>query len=151
MGCVDWNQLALSQLITFSVASRMGCVDWNRVSNEEIDPRFASHPAWDAWIEIYNETLGYWSLTVASRMGCVDWNFVVIIACLDTSFSRIPHGMRGLKYHRWKRDQENTPSHPAWDAWIEIAMRTSSCRLEQCRIPHGMRGLKLLLLRSQSL
>ena len=34
--------------------------------------------------------------------------------------SRIPHGMRGLKFGKRQYDELKEQSHPAWDAWIEI-------------------------------
>ena len=36
--------------------------------------------------------------------------------------SRIPHGMRGLKFDKEHAKKELGESHPAWDAWIEIAV-----------------------------
>ena len=58
-------------------------------------------------------------------------------------FSRIPHGMRGLKcLSAVAMHFLDLASHPAWDAWIEIAMTRISFAEEESRIPHGMRGLK---------
>ena len=37
---------------------------------------------------------------------------------------------------------EDTKSHPAWDAWIEISAIFINAAAGECRIPHGMRGLK---------
>ena len=34
--------------------------------------------------------------------------------------SRIPHGMRGLKSVTEFEQESTLQSHPAWDAWIEI-------------------------------
>ena len=33
-------------------------------------------------------------------------------------------------------------SRPAWDAWIEIELMLTICRLHSSRVPHGTRGLK---------
>ena len=56
-----------------------------------------SHPAWGAWIEILN-------LKVVK----------------ETSGSRTPHGVRGLKCLFEYLFQPLPKSHPAWGAWIEI-------------------------------
>ena len=39
--------------------------------------------------------------------------------------SRIPYGMRGLKYRRVERRRLHGRSHPIRDAWIEIKKNTS--------------------------
>ena len=56
--------------------------------------------------------------------------------------SRIPYGMRGLKFGCRSCCPSDTPSHPIRDAWIEITrigrVRPTPAR----RIPYGMRGLK---------
>ena len=100
-----------------------------------------SHPARDAWIEIFDRFPKLVINAVASSTGCVDWN-------------------RKYQKHR----SAECRSHPARDAWIEIACALSSAGSVTvasrtgcvdwnslsmwrtystvCRIPHGMRGLK---------
>ena len=56
--------------------------------------------------------------------------------------SRIPYGMRGLKYTTYGMAMRNKKSHPIRDAWIEILQQWISQTQGKCRIPYGMRGLK---------
>ena len=59
--------------------------------------RILSHPAWGAWIEIYNPI------------------------CENVEdIGRTPHGVRGLKFYCSEVTPRFPPSHPAWGAWIEI-------------------------------
>ena len=62
--------------------------------------------------------------------------------------SRIPYGMRGLKYTTYGMAMRNKKSHPIRDAWIEILQQWISQTQGKCRIPYGMRGLKWKLVDS---
>ena len=100
-----------------------------------------SHPARDAWIEIFATVYTNSDLYVASREGCVDWNLsepfrkpLMRVAsregCVDWNLCII-------------RQRSGTcQSHPARDAWIEMSVLTDNDCYGTGRIPRGMRGLK---------
>ena len=50
--------------------------------------------------------------------------------------SRIPHGMRGLKYKLYIFYRYSTnESHPAWDAWIEMIVLLINREVKQWSHP----------------
>ena len=55
---------------------------------------------------------------------------------------RIPHGVRGLKFAETLTEPYLLPSHPSRGAWIEIWLYNKGRNKEGRRIPHGVRGLK---------
>ena len=144
MGCVDWNYFILrrphwwhcripngmrglkydlSVLLgcTLIVASLMGCVDWN-------------HDAMSRWPDTRH---------VASLMGCVDWNTLCEAIAEHFNNSRIPNGMRGLKF--FVNHLAVVRSHVAslmgcvdWNIRVYVVSDARALR----RIPNGMRGLK---------
>ena len=77
-----------------------------------------SHPAWDAWIEITHQPT-----TKVSHKSHPAWDAWIEIELWRANmsfYSRIPHGMRGLKFANGNQGNLPLGSHPAWDAWIEI-------------------------------
>ena len=140
--CVDWNDIcegttysgktshsARSAWIEMylyrrgtqkkKVALRKECVDWNapwRKSNLYSRP---SHSARSAWIEMRQTGNRGRATRVALRKECVDWNNYVIVYMLDR-FGRTPQGVRGLKLSIRYQPRQDTKSHSARSAWIEI-------------------------------
>ena len=79
-----------------------------------------SHPAWDAWIEIFFTPAISLSLLGRIPHGMRGLKYACRKPLSDISACRIPHGMRGLKFLSPDKPLEESASHPAWDAWIEI-------------------------------
>ena len=103
-----------------------------------------SHPAWGAWIEI--TSLYQCGLATAGRtphgvrgLKSHDVNMLQSKICRRTPHGvrglksqkgmpptrlmrRTPHGVRGLKLSRFNCLGVKLTSHPAWGAWIEIAV-----------------------------
>ena len=77
-----------------------------------------SHPAWDAWIEIF------------------------IVRQCPSSARRIPHGMRGLKSCVVHVHHNNPRRIPHGMRGLKSSMAVLCLVLQRRRIPHGMRGLK---------
>ena len=78
-----------------------------------------SHPAWDAWIEMQKNMI--LSPKQSSRIphGMRGLKYICLLHRFY-ALRRIPHGMRGLKLLMVCRCRLRLMSHPAWDAWIEI-------------------------------
>ena len=55
---------------------------------------------------------------------------------------RSPHGERGLKYERVRKQQYPQTSLSSRRAWIEIPVKQETTRRCMGRSPHGERGLK---------
>jgi len=65
-----------------------------------------------------------------------------LVLLSDAYVSRIPCGMRGLKFFGLCKYRQWTESHSLRNAWIEIRGREGVGRSGRRRIPCGMRGLK---------
>ena len=102
-----------------------------------------SHPAWGAWIEIYDfaESVTGTACRTPHGVRGLKW----LRAFLKNSLPRrTPHGVRGLKLQGTFRTFGALQSHPAWGAWIEIHRPEPLDIAEESRTPHGVRGLKCL-------
>lgn len=119
-----------------------------------------SRPAWDTRIEIRHGSAKFilWLSHLAWDARIKMETRKSLAAILP---GRIPRGMRGLKSTASSHGRPARPSHPAWDARIEMGISLKvmvgnfsshsvwSARIEihmlalSSRIPCGMRGLKL--------
>ena len=79
-----------------------------------------SHPAWDAWIEMSFLTTSFTTFISRIPHGMRGLKYKKADRIWRES-RRIPHGMRGLKYRIAAYNSGIAESHPAWDAWIEIS------------------------------
>ena len=86
-----------------------------------------SHPARDAWIEIAYTTLQHASAFLSHPARDAWIEMISGSGAIAAGGSRIPRGMRGLKYtQRFEHRRHNQKSHPARDAWIEMLLRAAS-------------------------
>ena len=108
-----------------------------------ITPRDVSLSSWRAWIEIPNGLMGG-GFTVASLSSWRAWIEIKPQHRRSRhSWSRSPHGERGLKWTRRPICRIEHRSLSSWRAWIEIRTRAVIQRpVIQGRSPHGERGLK---------
>ncbi len=81
-----------------------------------------SHPLWDAWVEIPHSRLITSAISCRIPYGMRELKYSAREYGRCVWRCRIPYGMRELKY----RSPRRSPSHPLWDAWVEIPWRGSN-------------------------
>ena len=139
-GCVDWNMMTSSILLSIVRRILYGCVDWNFLELSPFTGLFvASYTG--AWIETFRRYKAPIMRSSRILYGCVDWNSAtelepkvdggrILYGCVDWNkkFSHISQNMDVASYT---------------GAWIETEQRKQKDLLFDTSHPIRVRGLKL--------